>query len=87
MNPVRWDVLGTAAIAKSRFIPAMQGADSARLVAVASRDADKSQAVAGAFGIPRHYGSYAALLADPEIDALYIPVPNHLHLESSIRAL
>ena len=50
MNPVRWDVLGTAAIAKSRFIPAMQGADSARLVAVASRDADKAQAVAEAFG-------------------------------------
>jgi predicted dehydrogenase len=87
MNPVRWGVLGTAAIAKSRFIPAMQGAASARLVAVASRDADKAQAVARAFGIPRHYGSYAALLADPEIDALYIPVPNHLHLEWSIRAL
>lgn len=57
MNPVRWGVLGTAAIAKSRFIPAVRGADSARLVAVASRDADKAQAVARAFGIPRHYGS------------------------------
>jgi predicted dehydrogenase len=87
MNPVRWGVLGTAAIARSRFIPAMKSAVAARLVAIASRSADKAKAVAAEFGIPRHFGSYEALIDDPEIDALYVPVPNHLHVEWSVRAL
>ena len=87
LKPVRWGVLGAAAIAKSRFIPAMKDARSARLDAIASRSAETAQAVAREFGIPRHFGNYEALLADPQIDALYIPVPNHLHLEWSIRAL
>jgi predicted dehydrogenase len=87
MNPVRWGVLGTAAIARSRFIPAMEGAAAARLVAIASRNADTAKAVAEEFGIPRHFGSYEALIGDPEIDALYVPLPNHLHVEWSVRAL
>ena len=87
MNPVRWAVLGTAAIATSRFIPAMKGASAARLVAIASRSAHTAKAVAQEFGIPRHFGSYEALLDDPEIDALYVPLPNHLHVEWSVRAL
>ena len=87
MEPVRWGVLGAAAIATSRFIPAMKGAPSARLVAIASRDAAKAKAVAQEFGIPRHFGSYDTLIADPEIDALYVPVPNHLHVEWSVKAL
>jgi predicted dehydrogenase len=87
MEPVRWGVLGAAAIATSRFIPAMSGAPSARLVAIASRDAAKAKAVAQEFGIPRHFGSYDKMIADPEIEALYIPVPNHLHVEWSVKAL
>jgi len=87
MEPVRWGILGTAAIATSRFIPAMRDARAARLVAIASRDAAKAKAVAGEFAIPRHFGSYDALLADPGIEAVYLPLPNHLHVEWAARAL
>jgi predicted dehydrogenase len=87
MKPVRWGVLGTAAIARSRFIPAMKGVVAARLVAIASRNADTAKVVAEEFGIPRHFGSYEALIGDSEIDALYVPLPNHLHVEWSVRAL
>jgi predicted dehydrogenase len=87
MNVIRWGVLGVAAIATGRFIPAMQGATAARLVGIASRSADKAKAAAAEFGIPRHFGSYEALLADPQIDAVYIPLPNHLHVEWALRAL
>jgi predicted dehydrogenase len=87
MNPVRWGVLGAAAIATSRFIPAFKGASAACLAAIASRDTGKAKAVAREFGVPRYFGSYDELISDPEIDALYIPVPNHLHVEWSVRAL
>jgi predicted dehydrogenase len=85
--PVRWGVLGTAAIATSRFLPALPEAPSARLVAVGSRDLAKAEAVARRFGAPRAHGSYESLLADPEIDAVYVPLPNHLHVAWSVRAL
>jgi predicted dehydrogenase len=84
---VRWGVLGVAHIARSRFIPAMKFASGARLAAIASRDLAKAQAVAQEFAIPRHYGSYEELIADPDVDALYVPLPNHLHVEWSVRAL
>ena len=87
MDPVRWGVLGMAAIARSRFIPALKDAPAARLLAVASRDAEKAKAVARQFGVPRCYGSYDELLRDPDVEALYVPVPNHLHREWSARAL
>ncbi len=87
MNPVRWGVLGVAAIATSRFMPAMKLASSAVLVAIGSRSVDKARAVAREFGVPRYFGSYEELLADPEIEALYVPLPNHMHLEWSVRAL
>jgi predicted dehydrogenase len=87
MNPIRWGILGVAAIATSRAIPAMKDAASARLTAIASRDPAKAREAAGALGIPRHFGSYEALLADPDIDAVYIPLPNPLHLAWSMRAL
>ncbi len=87
MNPVRWGILGAAAIATSRFIPAMKGATAGSLVGIASRSADKAKAVAKEFGIARDFGSYEALIDDPEIEALYVPVPNHLHVEWSVRAL
>jgi len=87
MDPVRWGVLGTASIATSRFIPAMGDASAARLVAVASREMSKAKAVAQRFDVPRYLASYDELLQDPEIEALYVPLPNHLHLEWSVRAL
>jgi predicted dehydrogenase len=87
MEPVRWGILGTAAIATSRFIPALAAAPAARLVAIASRDAAKAKALAGQFAVPRHFGSYDALLADPDIEAIYLPLPNHLHVEWAARAL
>ncbi len=87
MNPIRWGVLGAAAIATSRFIPAMKVATAARLAAIASRDAGKARAVAQEFGVPRAFGSYGELIDDPDIDALYVPLPNHLHVEWSVRAL
>jgi len=86
-HPVRWGVLGVAAIATSRFIPAMRDARASRLMAIASRDEARARGAAQEFAIPRHYGSYDALLHDPEIDALYIPLPNHLHVEWAVRAL
>ena len=87
MNPIRWGVLGAAAIAIDRFMPAMAGARAATLAGIASRSADKAKTVAQTFGIPRHFDSYEALIDDPGIDALYVPVPNHLHVEWSVRAL
>ncbi|HEX4885545.1 MAG TPA: Gfo/Idh/MocA family oxidoreductase [Casimicrobiaceae bacterium] len=85
--PVRWGVLGTAAIATGRFLPAFAGAQAARVVAIGSRELAKAQAVANEFGVPRAHGSYEALLADPDVEAVYVPLPNHLHVEWSIRAL
>ena len=86
-RPIRWGVLGTAAIAVQRTIPAMHAAQSATLLALASRDADRCRGIASALSIPRAYGSYEALLADPDIDAIYLPLPNQLHFEWSVRAL
>jgi predicted dehydrogenase len=83
---VRWGVLGAAAIALRRVIPAMQRSKSCEVVAIASRDAAKAEATARALGIPRSYGSYQALLADPEVEAIYNPLPNHLHAEWTLLA-
>ena len=87
MTPIRWGVLGVAAIATGRAIPSFAGCTAGTLEAIASRSADKARAAAQAAGIPRHFGSYEALLADPGIDAVYIPLPNPLHLEWAVRAL
>jgi predicted dehydrogenase len=85
-TPVRWGVLGAANIALTQVIPAMQGSAHTRIVAIASRDSVKAHAAADALGIPRAYGSYEELLADPDVEAIYNPLPNHLHVPWSIRA-
>ena len=85
-STVRWGVLGVARIATHRVIPPMQRCVSARIVAIASRDAEKASLAAVALGIPQSHGSYEALIADPNVDAVYIPLPNHLHVEWAIRA-
>jgi predicted dehydrogenase len=83
---VRWGVLGVATIAVDDMIPALQSAENCEVVAIASRDHARAGAAADRFGIARAYGAYAELLADPEVDAVYNPLPNHLHVEWSIRA-
>jgi len=84
--PVRWGILGAADIAVKKVIPAMQRSRWSRVVAVASRDRQKARDAATALDIPRAYGSYEELLADPDVEAIYNPLPNHLHVPWSIRA-
>ncbi len=83
-NKVRWAVLGVAKIAK--VIPAMQKGDWSDIVAIASRDLNKAKTAADKLGIRKAFGSYEEALADPEIEAIYNPLPNHLHVPWSIRA-
>src|SRR3979411_1066238 len=83
--PVRWGILGTANIALKKVIPGMQGRALAQVVAIASRDIAKARAAADRLGIPRAYGSYEELIDDPDIEAIYNPLPNHLHVPWSIR--
>ena len=83
---VKWGILGAASIAQRRVIPAMRNCEHAEIAAISSRSLDKAQAVADKFAIPKAYGSYEELLADPQIEAIYNPLPNHLHVEWSIRA-
>ena len=86
MRPVRWGIISTAMIARDRMIPAMHGNPHCEIIAVASRDGERARAFAAAHGIPRHHDSYEALLADGRVEAVYIPLPNHLHLEWTRRA-
>jgi predicted dehydrogenase len=86
-DPVRWGVLGTANIAVERTIPAIANARNAVSTALASRDAVRAAAVAKSLDIKRAYGSYEELLGDEEVEAVYIPLPNQLHVEWSERAL
>ena len=86
ITAVRWGILGTAKIAVEKVIPAIQGSALAQVVAIASRDIAKARAAASRLGIPRAYGSYQELIDDPDIEAIYNPLPNHLHVPWSIRA-
>ncbi len=86
-DTVAWGVLGTAKIARTKVIPAMQAGRYSRIAAIASRDAATAKRVAVELGIKRSYGSYEALLTDPEIAAIYNPLPNHLHVPWTLRAL
>src|SRR5262249_48317027 len=83
---VRWGVLGVAKIAVNKVIPALQQGSASTVVAVASRSLPKAQEAAAKLGIPRAYGSYEELIADPEVEAVYNPLPNHLHVPWAIRA-
>ena len=87
MRKVRWGVLSTAKIGTGHVIPAMQLGDYCEMVGIASRDPQKAKAVAAELGFPRSYGSYEGLLADPDIEAVYIPLPNHMHVDWAIKAL
>lgn len=87
MKKVRWGVLSTARIGVEKVIPAMQLSEYCDMAAIASRNMEKAQAVARQLGIPKAYGSYEELLTDSDVDAVYIPLPNHLHVPWSIKAL
>lgn len=86
MDKLRWGIIGTAEIARNALIPAIKASRNAIVLGVASRDADRARAYADANGIERSYGSYEDLLADPDIDAVYNPLPNDGHAPWSIAA-
>src|SRR5262245_32061812 len=81
----RWGILGVAKI-NERLIPGFRKATLADLRAIASRDGDRARAAATQWGVPMAHSSYDALLADPQIDAVYVPLPNHLHDEWTRKA-
>ncbi len=86
MRKIRWGVLGAARIALTKVVPAMQKSQECEVTALASRSLERAQAAALPLGIAKAYGSYEELLADPEVDAVYIPLPNHLHVPWTIKA-
>ena len=88
MKPkVKWGVLGVAEIAVRKVIPAMQRGECSQVAAIASRDLERAKSAATTLGISKAYGSYEELLADPDIEAIYNPLPNHLHVPWSIKAM
>jgi predicted dehydrogenase len=87
MEKIRWGILGAAAIAVDKIIPALQESSSCLLEALASRSPEKAGLISKRFSIPKTYDSYEALLRDKEIDAVYIPLPNSLHVLWSIHAM
>jgi len=86
MEPIRWGVLSTAKIGLEKVLPAMAESPDCEIVAIASRDLAKANAAADGLGIARRYGSYQELFDDPEVDAVYNPLPNDLHVPLSIEA-
>src|SRR5215470_5246430 len=86
IGKVKWGILGVASIATRKVIPGMQKGEWSEVAAIASRDFSKAQTAAKELGIPKAYGSYEQLLADKEVEAIYNPLPNHLHVPWTIRA-
>ena len=87
MRKIQWGILSTANIGIKRVIPAIQSGERGVITAIASRNASRAAEVAARFAIPRSHGSYEALLNDSNIDAIYNPLPNHLHVEWTVKAL
>ena len=86
-SKVRWGILSTAKIGREKVIPAMQKSNLVDILGISSRDSENAKETAAKLGIQRAYGSYTELLGDPEIDAIYNPLPNHMHLEWSLKAI
>ncbi len=80
MKKTKWGILGAAKIAREKVIPAMQGSNMHEITGIASRNAEKAAETAKSLQIPKHYGSYEALIEDPEIEVIYNPLPNDLHV-------
>jgi predicted dehydrogenase len=87
MQKVRWGILSTSRFAQTKLLPALRRCTNVELVGIASRELDRARKVAADFKIPKAYGSYDELLADPDIDVIYNPSPNHLHVPWSLKAL
>jgi len=87
LQPVKWGILGVARIGMEKVVPAMQQAAGVEVVGIASRDAARAESARQQLGIAKAYGSYEELLADPEIEAVYNPLPNHLHVPWTQKAL
>ncbi len=87
MEKIKWGIMGTAKIARKQVIPAMHRGEYCKVTAIASRNQNSAEQVARDLGIPKVHGSYEALLGDPEIQAVYIPLPNHLHVPWAIQSL
>ena len=87
MKKLRWGILSTADIGLKQVIPAMQQGKHCEIVGIASRDLGRAREAAARLGIPKAFGSYEELLADASIDAVYNPLPNHLHVPWSIKVL
>lgn len=86
MKRVAWGVLSTARIGTDHVVPAMLASPLVELRAIASRSLETAQAAAGALGIPQAFGSYEELIADPHVEAIYNPLPNHLHVPLTLQA-
>lgn len=84
---MNWGVLGVAKIAMESVIPAMLGSEHYTILGIASRDHERAKTAANKLSIPKTYGSYEALIADPEIDIVYIPLPNHLHFTYVLKCI
>lgn len=84
---IKWGILSTAKIGTAKVVPAMQRGEYNDIIAIASRDIGKAKDAAVKLGIPKAYGSYEELLADPEVQAVFNPLPNHLHVPLAIKAL
>lgn len=87
MQKIKWGVLGTAGIAKEQTIPGMKEASNCEVYAIAGRNLEKAKEFQEMFGFEKAYGSYEELLQDPEVEAVYIPLPNTLHYEWTVKAL
>src|SRR4030095_3536154 len=87
MGKLRWGVLGTSNFARNKILPALQNCERTQVTAIASRDFAKAQTVAMQFGIEKAHGDYESWRANKEIDVVYNPLPNHLHVPWSIHAL
>ena len=86
MKKIRWGILGAAKIAVEKVIPAMRSGNYSEVTAIASTDSYRVGAVAASLGIPKAYASYERVLDDPDVDAVYIPLPNHLHAPWTTKA-
>jgi predicted dehydrogenase len=87
MSKIRWGILSTAKIGREKVIPAMQKGAYCEVTAIASRNKEQAHTVAGLLNIPKSYSTYEELLYDKDIDAVYVPLPNHMHVEWAIKAL
>lgn len=87
MEKIRWGILSTAKIGLRQVIPGIQAGEFGEVTAIASRSSDKAEVAASSLGIEKAYGSYEDLLEDPEVDCIYNPLPNNLHMEWTIKAM